>query len=83
MVGNFTGDGSATFVSEGASNNNFIFGFGLGFITRRVTEEAANESGAAIGFPPLPNLLNEGVVAFSGEANPRGRTFAFDLGDAR
>lgn len=52
-------------------------------MTNLVTEEAAKESGAAIGLPPVPSLLRDGVVVFSGDANPLGRILALDRGEAR
>ena len=66
----------------------FNLGLGEGAIIKRVAEEAATVSGAAMGFPPVPNLLNDwGIlvmfVSDGGEANPRGRSLAFDIGDAR
>ncbi len=71
------------FCEGAASNNNLLFGVGLGLMTKRVADEATNESGPAVGLPPLPSLLKEGAVVFSGDANPRGRTLALDLGEAR
>ena len=51
-------------------------------MTKRVADKTVILSGAGIGFPPFPSRLSEGVSVFSGEANPRGRIFAFDFGDA-
>lgn len=66
----------------------FSFGFGDGAMIKRVAEDAATVSGAAMGFPPVPSLLSDWgmlvrVVSDGGEANPRGRSLAFDIGDAR
>ena len=47
-----------------------------------MTEDAARDSGVIIGLLPCPKVLNDGVGAFSGEANPRGRILAIDFGEA-
>lgn len=64
-------------------SESFSFGLGLGLMINRVADEAAMESGAAIGLPPIPKRLKEGVGVLSGEAKPRGRTLALDFGEAR
>ena len=76
---------AVTLKGDGAllSACSFSFSFGLGFMINRVADEAAMVSGAAIGFPPLPSRLRDGVGVFSGDAKPRGRTLALDMGDAR
>ena len=77
-----------TFLFTPPPNASFSLGFGEGAMIKLVLEAAATVSGAAIGILPVPNLLNDWDILLyfasdGGEANPRGRIFTFDDGDAR
>jgi hypothetical protein len=81
-------DALLTFLFSPPPKASFSLGFGEGAMIKLVLEAAATVSGAAMGFPPVPNLLNDwGILLYfasdGGEANPRGRIFTFDDGDAR
>jgi len=67
--------------SDDGSSESLIFGLGLGFMTNLIVAATAEESGAAIGRPPLPSLLRLDEF-FSEDAKPRGRIFEVDLGEA-
>lgn len=76
------------FFSSSFPRTSFNLGLVVGATINRADANAATDSGPAMGFPVLPNLVNDSgmkLLALSAgcEANPRGRILALDEGEER